>query len=163
LSGIARRSLNAGVAAVEFALLSPFLVLLMVGIGDFSFAYRGQTELASALAAGARYAFTQGQTESGSTLTTDVTNFVTKISAVPLSSVTTSYNNNDPTNCYCVSGSPATFTAAACGSNCSTAAGGATAGQYVSISGSFSYTALFPLDQVFFGNPYTQAVTARLK
>jgi Flp pilus assembly protein TadG len=164
LAKFARKSWNAGVAAMEFALLAPFLFALFAGVADFSIAYHYQMQVASALAAGAQYAFSQGQNESGSTLTNDVTSFVNKISPVTLSSVTASYNNGlDASSCYCVSGSPPAYTGpATCGSACSDGSG-STAGKYVSITGSFSYTPLFVLDQAFFSGAFSQTVTARLQ
>ncbi len=155
---------RAGVAALEFALLVPVLAALFLGVADFSTAYHYQMQLSSALAAGAQYAFTKGQGESGTALTTDVTNFITSVSAVHLSSVTASYNNGQSaTSCYCVSGSPAVYTGPlTCGTAC-TDGSGSTAGKYVSISGGFSYTAMFSVDQVFFANPLVQTVTVRLQ
>jgi Flp pilus assembly protein TadG len=161
---LARRFDNAGVAAVEFALLAPFLFALCAGLADFGFAYHYQLQLSSALAAAAQYAFTKGQTESGATLTSDVTGFVNNISPITLTSVTATYNNGlAASSCYCVDGSPPVYTGPlTCGAAC-TDTSGSTAGKYVSISGSFTYSPIFPLDQAFFGSPFTQTVTARLQ
>jgi Flp pilus assembly protein TadG len=160
----ARRSGNAGAAAVELALLAPAFVSLLVGVADFSMAYHDQLQLSSALAAGAEYAFTKGQTESGSTLSTDVTNFVTSVSPISLTSVTASYNNGlSASSCYCVHGSTPSYTlSAACGTTCLDGSG-STSGKYISIFASFTYTAIFTADQVFFSGPFTQTVTARLQ
>ncbi len=155
---------NAGVAAVELALVTPVFTMLLIGVADFSMAYHRLMQLSSALAAGAQYAFTKGQTDSGSTLTTEVKTFVNAVTAVSLSSVTATYNNGlSATSCYCVSGSGPTYSAAmTCGAAC-TDGSGSTAGKFISISGSFSYTALFSLDQVFFTNAFQQTVTVRLQ
>jgi len=155
---------RAGVAAVEFGLLAPFLFALCAGLADFGFAFHNQLQLSSTLAAAAQYAFTQGQSESGSTLTSDVAGFVNNVSPIKLSSATASYNHGlSASSCYCVDGSPPVYTGpVTCGAAC-TDGSGSTAGKYVSISGSFSYTPIFPLDQVFFGGAFTQTVTARLQ
>ncbi len=154
---------NTGIAAMEFGLLVPVLVVIFLGIVDFSVAYHDQLQLSSALASAADYAFTQGQTESGATLTTDVTNFVRTVSPIPLSAVSATYNNGgSATSCYCVSGSPSTYTQTTCGAAC-TDGSGSTAGKYISISASFSFTPLFPLQTVVFGNSYSQSVTVRLQ
>jgi len=162
-SNLGGKSGEAGVAAMEFGLLLPVLVVIFLGIADFSVAYHDQLQLSSALASAADYAFTQGQTESGSTLTTDVTNFVNTVSSIPLSAASATYNNGgSATSCYCVTGSPPTYTETTCGATC-TDGSGSTAGKYVSISASFSFTPLFPLQTVLFGNSYSQSVTVRLQ
>jgi Flp pilus assembly protein TadG len=158
------RSGTAGIAALEFALVLPFLFALFAGIADFSFVYHDELQLTAALAAGAQYAFTQGQTESGSTLTSDVTSFINTVSTIPLSTLSATYNNGlSATSCYCVKGSPAVYTGPlTCGAAC-TDGSGSTAGRFITITGGFSYTAIFPLDQSFFSNPMSQTVTARVQ
>lgn len=154
---------NAGVAALELALILPFLAALAVGVADFSFAYHKQLQLTSTLAAAAEYAFTKGQSETGSTLTTDVTNFINAISPFTLTTAQTVYNNGDnsATNCYCVSGNPAAYTGpTTCGSTC---ADSSTAGKFVAMTGGFTYTPLFVADAVFFRNAISQTVTVRLQ
>jgi Flp pilus assembly protein TadG len=162
LAGLARRT--EGAAAVEFALVGPFLVFFFVGLADLSFAYHDQLQLSAALAAGAQYAFTKGQTESSSALPGDVTSFVNSISAVTLTSVSASYNNGlSGSSCYCVKGSPAVYTGPlTCGSAC-TDGSGSTAGKYLSISASYAYTPMFSLDQAFLNSSFTQSVTVRLQ
>jgi Flp pilus assembly protein TadG len=174
LAGSARRNRNAGVAAIEFALLMPVLVMLFLGVADFSMAYHDQLQMSSALSAGAEYAFTQGQTESGSTLDTDVQTFVNSIISTNLknatATVTVYYNGASAdgvsTNCYCVNGSPPTYTSqgTTCGSSCSDASG-STGGKYVSINGSLTYTPMFSINTVFFAgiNPIKQTITVRLQ
>jgi Flp pilus assembly protein TadG len=161
--GRARRSRNAGVAATEFALVAPFFVAIIVAITDFTMVYHQQLQLGSVLAAAAEYGFSQGQTLSGSTLTTAITTFISAVTPITLHTVSASYNNSDASGCYCVSGSPAAFTGPlTCGATC-TDGSGSTAGQYIVISASFSYAALFPPDQAMFASSYSQTVLARLK
>ena len=155
---------KAGVAALELALVAPVFTTLLVGVADFSLAYHQQLQLSAAVSAGALYAFTQGQSVSGSTLTTDVKNFVNAVSAVSLTSVTVKYNNGlVAANCYCVHGATPTYSGAlACGAACVDGSG-STAGKFVSISAVITYTAKFPPDQAFFPNPFTRSVTVRLQ
>jgi Flp pilus assembly protein TadG len=163
LPGKASRRRDAGGAAPEFALLAPIFVAILVAITDFTMVYHRQLQLGSVLAAAAEYGFTKGQTESGATLTTDITTFISAVSPITLTNVSASYNMADTTGCYCVKGSPYTFTGpATCGATC-TDGSGSTAGQYLVISGAFSYTALFPPDQAMFASSYSQTVLARLK
>jgi Flp pilus assembly protein TadG len=163
----AHRRRNAGTrgtAALELALIAPLLAMMLAAVTDFSFAYHSQLQLAAALAAGAQYAFSQGQIESGPTLVNDVTAFVSSVSAVKLASVSSNYNNGlSATSCYCLQGSPATYTGPlVCGASC-TDGSGSTAGKYLSITASFSYTAFFSVDQSFFNSSVGQAVTVRVK
>lgn len=153
---------KSGVAALEFGLLLPVLAVLFVGIVDFSMVYHDELQLASTLAAGAQYAFAKGQTESGTALTTDVSGFVTGMSAIPLVSVGATYNNGgDAGSCYCVGGAPAAYSGpVTCGGACPD---GSTAGKYVTLSAGFDYTPMFAADQVFFSNPMMQSVTVRLQ
>jgi Flp pilus assembly protein TadG len=158
-----RRRANSGVAALELALMLPMLIALFVGITDFSLAYHQQMQLAATLGAAAEYAFTQGQTETGTTLTGDVTGFVTKVSPYALNTVSVIYNNGDNSaaNCYCQSGSPAVYTGpVTCNSAC---ADGSTAGKFVTLTGGFTYAPIFVADQVFFSGPIAQTVTVRLQ
>jgi Flp pilus assembly protein TadG len=56
---------NSASASVELAMVTPVFVLFSAAIADFSLAYHQQLQLASALSAGAEYAFTTGQSNRG--------------------------------------------------------------------------------------------------
>lgn len=56
---------SAGVAAVEFALVAPVLILLLVGTVDIGTAYWEKTEIDNAAWAGAVYAAVNGNNSSG--------------------------------------------------------------------------------------------------
>jgi len=157
-------SSHAGVAALELGLLAPVLILLLVAMSDFSLVYHKQMQLSAALAAGAAYSFTAGQTESGTVLTADVTNFVNTVSAVTLSSVSATYNGGMiAADYYCVKGSPPVYTGPYVSGYPCADGSGSTAGKYISISGSFTYTAIFTVDQRFFPAAFTQTVLVRLQ
>ncbi len=151
-----------GVASLELGLVAPTLITICIGISDFSVVYHKQLQLSSALAAGAEYAFNKGQSESGTTLSNDVASFVQAISAVTLSSVTSSVNGgNIATDYYCVSGSPPTFGGPySSGASC---ADGSTAGQFISITGSYTYTPTFRANKAFLPGTFTQSVIVRLQ
>jgi len=156
---------RSGAGALELGLAAPLLTALCVGIVDFGFAYRKQLQLSGVIDAGAQYAFTEGQTETGTTLDNDVSGFISAISPLALSSVTVVFNNNDTNSndYYCLSGNPATYSGPySRGASCEDGSG-STAGEYVSVSASFTYTPLFPADKVFFSNPFTQTVYVRLQ
>jgi hypothetical protein len=162
--GFGRGAARAGVAAMELGLVAPVPILLLVAMSDFSMVYHKQLQLSAALAAGAVYAFTAGQTESGTALTGDVTNFVNTVSAVTLSSVSATYNGGlVASGYYCVKGSPPVYSGPyISGFPCLDGSGG-TAGKYISISGSFTYTAIFKVDSKFFPSAFTQTVLVRLQ
>jgi Flp pilus assembly protein TadG len=158
------RSCRSGVASLELGLVTPVLTMFLTGVVDLSMMFHQELQLSSVLAAGAEYAFTQGQIDSGSTLTTEVTNFVQALSPLTLTSLTTSYNNGlNPSSSYCVVGSPATYSGPyASGSACPDGSG-STAGKFVTISASFTYAAMFKAEQTFFPKPFTQSVIVRLQ
>jgi len=157
-----RRLGRAGVAAVEMGMVAPVLIAVCAGISDCSLVFHDKLELTEALSAGAEYAFTKGQSETGSTLTTDVTGFVSKVSTVALSSVTaTYYGGATSTSYYCVSAA-GVFTGSYAQGQACTDGSGSTAGQFVTISGSFAYKAVFPTDRPFLPGSYSQTVVVRL-
>jgi Flp pilus assembly protein TadG len=156
---------KSGAGALELGLVAPFLTALCVGIADFGFAYEKQLQLSGVVDAGAQYAFTEGQTETGTALDNDVSGFLSAITPLPLSAVTIVFNNNDAnaSDYYCLNGNPATYTGPySRGTSCADGSG-STAGQYVSVSASFTYTPLFPADKLFFSKPFTQTVYVRLQ
>jgi Flp pilus assembly protein TadG len=153
---------RAGVASVELGMVAPTLITLCVAITDFSVVYHKQLQLSSALTAAAEYAFARGQSETGTTLASDVGSFIQAVSAVSLSSVTTNFNGGlVATGYYCVSGSPAIYSGPyTSGAAC---ADGSTAGQFISISASYSYTPMFAANKAFLPGSYTQSVVVRLQ
>jgi Flp pilus assembly protein TadG len=152
-----------GTAAVELALLSPLLLLLLAGIIDFARAYDQEIELSSAVAAAAQYALinatsinsgnaaslaatlggivanSNGAAWAGATVT--VNNGATSAvsNGASSSSGTAAYANS----CWCPSGGSGAWTwgvAAKCGSAC---AGGTLAGKFVTISGTRAFSPIF--------------------
>jgi Flp pilus assembly protein TadG len=157
-----KRDARDGVASLELALVAPVFLLFFASVTDLSMIFHKQLQLSSALTAGAEYGFTAGQSESGSTLTADVINFVQTLTGSTLSSVTATYNNGlVAADDYCVSGAPATYTGPyAAGTPC---ADGSTSGKFLSISGTFTYAAIFKADKTFFPTSFSQSVVIRLQ
>ncbi len=158
------RACRDGVASLEMALVTPVLIMFAVALADCSMVYHKQLQLSSALSAAAEYAFTLGQSESGTTLTSAVSSFLQTISPVSLSSVTVTYNGGlIASDYYCVTGSPPVFSGPfAAGAAC-TDGSGSTAGRYISITGNFTYTPIFKADSGMFPNPISQTVMVRLQ
>ena len=144
-----------GIAAVEFALLTPVFLLLCVSMLDIVFAFSLKMRIANATTAAAAYALANGRSLTASTLSgfqTDLSSIVTgSISTTP--TVTVLYNNSSSSanigNFYCLSGYPATWTLAAsastsCGSN-------VLAGQFITITVTATYSPLFLNDSLMTG------------
>jgi hypothetical protein len=122
-----------GVASVELGLVAPTLITMCVAISDFSIVYHKQLQI-----------------------------FLQAISAVNLSSASASFNGGlNAADYYCVSGSPATYSGPYnIGSTCTD---GSTAGQFISISATYSYTPMFGANKAFLPGTYTQSVIVRLQ
>jgi Flp pilus assembly protein TadG len=168
-------------AAVEFAIVIPFLAMLVAGMADFGLAFREYIVEQSALDAGELYALQQSGTITTSTevngFISNVQNFI--INAAAGSGVTLSANNitvlwnngGNFSSCYYVSGTnyPGTYTAAGANgaSGCgSTNADGSEAGQFVSIRIAYTYHSLFGATSIYnwlAGNTHTIAGTIRIQ
>jgi Flp pilus assembly protein TadG len=149
-------------AALEMGLCAPVLIAFIAGVSDCSFVYHEKLQLASVLTAGAEYAFNKGQNETGSTLVNDVTAFVTAASPITLSAVSaTYYGGATSTSYYCVS-TAGVFTGNYTKGQACTDNSGSVAGQFIAISGSFSYSPVFPVDSTFIPSAFPQTVIVRL-
>jgi len=157
-----------GAAAVEFALLAPVLMLMLVTMTDLALAFFAQSQLSAAVATGAQYAYLYGQAPA-STFVSDVGSVVSNATTLtPLTSTVTFNNRTDTSNasaCYCPTGTARNLTwgsAVTCGSNCG-AANEVTAGGYVLVSASYTFHPIFPADTVITGNtPITQSFLVRV-
>jgi Flp pilus assembly protein TadG len=126
------------VAAVEFAIVAPLLLMIVGGLADFGVMLWRREELAGGVAQGAQYAFTTGTSVAAS----DVQTIVQKTSALGTAA---SVSMSGPT-CYCTSGSPATKSVQTCGQVCSSS--NTAPGSYVTITASYTYQPIMP----FFDN-----------
>jgi Flp pilus assembly protein TadG len=165
--GPTRRSLfrrRDGTAAVELALISPMLMILLAGIIDFGRAYREEIELSSAVAAASQYALlkvdsinstnaaalastlsgivanTNGAAWAGATVT--VNDGATNAVAGGVATASGTAANAD--SCWCPTGASAAWSWGAAAATCGTAcAGGTLAGKFVTIAGTRQFTAIF--------------------
>ena len=158
------RRQKAGVSAVEFALVSPVLLIILAGTVDIGGSLKAKFELSSAVSAGSNYALLNGDkvnSSGGSALAGNIATVVTSglssnggsIQVVINNGATLAYNATTSTAtqsgtaanadlCYCPgsSGAVAWSTPVACGSICSA---GGIAGKFVTITASKPYTPLF--------------------
>lgn len=131
-----------GVAAVEFALVAPILLLLLLGLADFGLAMRERMALASAARAGAERAWA----DSGDNAA--ITQAVQAAGTLDAAAITVAVTEF----CECAG------TASACGVTC---ADGSTPATYVGVSVSEDFPLLLPYPGI--GSPIALTGTAILR
>jgi len=138
---VALRRERRGIAAVEFALVAPILLALMVGIVDLGFAFSAQIKVQLAAQAGGQYAQLHGFDS------TKISNAVTAATSLSVSA-----NPAPSQSCGCVSGNSVSLSGTPpCTSTC---ANGLTPGTYVQVNSKATYTPLLPYVSVL-SNPTT--------
>jgi Flp pilus assembly protein TadG len=156
---------RSGVAAVEFALVTPIFCLLLAGIVDLGGALYTKFKLDSAVTAGANFAQVNASNVSsanGQTLANNIATIVETsegsgwaddgvvVNAGPAATVSSGTSNASGTAsnadaCYCPSGTPGSFTwgsSTTCGAACPGVNTGY-AGKFVTITASHAYTPIF--------------------
>lgn len=170
---------RAGLAAIEFAFVMPIFLMLLVGAVDLGMMLFEDYKLDQAVAAGAEYAAVNPSSVSssgGATLATSIATTVEDANATswandqvvvndgPSVTVTNGTFSNSGTasnadSCYCPTGSPPNWTwgsAQTCGASCS---GGGTAGKFVTITATVSYTPLLTLYGIIGSRTLRQSAT----
>jgi Flp pilus assembly protein TadG len=152
-----------GVAAVEFAIIAPVLLLLLGGIADFGLVMIGRSQLANGVAQGVQYALLIGPSVSSSAVNTVVQTGAARAGVT----ATVSVHVTGPA-CYCVSGTPAalgtTSTAMSANYTCTnTCANSTTPGAFMIINASYTYVSLMPLYSLLFNPTVSQSMTVRLQ
>lgn len=139
-----------GVAALEFAVASPLLIMMLGGAADLGLAQYSRAMLANGVAAGAEYAYLIGSGASpanvGTTVTqANITSVVQNASGLPnaTSSVTVTFSSISPgvpgPGWYCLTGTGPTVTPSSQGTTCTD---GSAAGYYVSLKASYTVNGL---------------------
>ena len=136
-----------GVAAVEFAIIAPVLMMLLGGVTDFGLVKFGKSQLANGVAQAVQYALLQGAGVSAANIRAMVQAGAIRAGLAPVVTVTVT-----GPKCYCVSGTPATLAAvppptALSGSNTCTGTcplPEVAPGAFVVITASFVYVPLMP-------------------
>jgi Flp pilus assembly protein TadG len=152
-----------GTAAVELALLSPLLLILLAGMVDFGRVYREEIELSAAVAAAGQYALLNAasiNSGSASTLAATLSGIVANSNGAAWAGAAVTVNDGatssvaggvttgggtaaNANSCWCPTGNATGWSwgvAATCGATC---AGGTLAGKFVTIAGTRSFTAVF--------------------
>jgi hypothetical protein len=155
-----------GVAALEFALVAPVLLLLLGGVVDFGLLIAGRSQLANGLAQGVQYALGQGPSVSAATVQKVVKEGSSLAGVRPLVNVMV-----EGPACYCVSGFPASLMLSGpvdnsnytCPGVCPTQAGSTLPGIYVKIIATYNFQPLMPLYSRLADPVNLQAATVRLQ
>jgi Flp pilus assembly protein TadG len=155
---------RSGLAAVEFALISPVLLLLLGGVIDFGLMMSGRSQLANGIAQGVQYALLKGASVSSATITNIVQAGSSRSGVRPAVSV----NVTGPA-CYCISGQPAVLSAGpaalsatyACTGSCPVA--GVVPQAYVVVTASYTYQPLMPFYSQLANATVTETVTVKLQ
>ena len=116
-----------GVAAVEFAITAPLLILLLTGTVSFGLALRMKTEVGNAARAGAEYVALHGYNQAGITAAAQ--------NATPLSSVSVAASE---VTASCSNPASGAITSAGGATTCSTT--GSAPGTYVTVTAQMPYT-----------------------
>jgi len=139
------------IAALEFSLIAPVLLLMSGGVVDYSLLFWRQGVLASSVAQGAQYAMLTGPTVQAANVKT----VVQKTLSLPVSAVTVA-----GPGCYCLTGVPATASLTTCGQPCSDAS---LPGTYLRVSASYSHVPMLPLMSNLGTTVLTESAWVRLK
>jgi Flp pilus assembly protein TadG len=165
LKALLRRSAlrSPGVAAVEFAITVPILMLFLGGVTDFGLAYYSESCLSTAVAAGAEYANLTD--ERGETLTAaNIETVMQNAAAQSLPNASVTATATSPSLCYCMTGSPPKSTLTAAASCTATCAAGGTPSKYVQLTLTYNYHAFLPVYSTMAGTtPLTQSTWVPLQ
>jgi Flp pilus assembly protein TadG len=123
--GKGRRRARAGLAALEFGLAVPLLVLILTAIAEIGFGMYQAMQVAYAADAGLAYATKNGWDSAGITNAAQISTDLSGINATPAQ--------------FCGCPSASGIAIATCGTTC---ASGSTAGQYIKVSVSLTRVSL---------------------
>ena len=121
-----------GTAAVEFALVAPILMGMLVPVADLSMAFAQRMQVQQAAQAGAQYALLHPWNSSSASNISNAVTAASNLSGVSASPAPFQF-------CGCPNGSA--IASATCGSTCSDST---TAGYYVTVSARYTYTPAVP-------------------
>jgi Flp pilus assembly protein TadG len=135
-----------GVAALEFALIGPFLCLFILGVVDLGFGFQAQMAVTQAAQAGSYAALLNGFNTD--TISSAVAN------STGMSGITASPTPTQ--SCGCPSGTAVTTTA--CGSTCSS---GQAPGTYIMVTAQYQYTTMLTYPGL--SSPMTLAASSTVR
>lgn len=155
---------DTGVAALEFAIIAPVLLMIFGGIADFGLLLIGKGQLANGMAQAVNYALSRGASVPNSVMTAMAKDASARSGVRSVVSV----NVVGPA-CYCLSGQPAVLSASAtamsssytCPGTCPASA--ASPAAYMTITTQYTFTPLMPLFSQLAPTQVAQTATVRLQ
>jgi Flp pilus assembly protein TadG len=141
-----------GVAAVELAIAVPILTVCALCVGDLGRFALQRTWVSYAASAGAEYAVAHGF--NATAITTAAT------SSAPVSGISVSPAPSEFYGCATATGVTASTQGATCPANTST---GGTAGQYVSVTATMPFSAMFGAAGVSYPSTLTATAVVRIQ
>ena len=150
-----------GLAALEFALAAPLLLVILGGAADFGLAEYNKSNLSFALEAGAEYAHLTGSTVTVANIKSVVTGAM-NLSGGQSSNVqiTTTPSGGPGYYCVTVSGGTPSLAASSSGATCSD---GTPAGLYIKIQATYTGGGLLGGFSIPSSLPITDTVTVRIQ
>ena len=147
------------VAAVEFALACPIMVIFFGGAADLGFAEYAKSCVANSVTAGAEYATVTGSGVTNAAIQSLVTG------QSGLSGITATVTGPA---CYCMGGttlsqtssSPCSSANGNCGTACTAGGNSGINGTYVQITATYTYNGVYPLLSALISHTITQSATA---
>jgi Flp pilus assembly protein TadG len=136
---------TSGVAAIEFGIIVPILVLMVVATADIGMGFYRKMQVEGAAQAGAAWAIKNGFDANA------ISNAVTSATSAPISVSPTPVQF-----CGCASGSG--ISTVTCGTTCS---GGALAGTYTTVSAQMTYNTILPYG--FFPSTYNFSLQSTVR
>jgi Flp pilus assembly protein TadG len=158
-----RRFGRSGVAAMELALVSPVLVALIIASVDVGAAFLSKAQIVQAVTTAGEYATLAGQNPNkiaSATIAANAKTYASAVSSILLGTptVTVLINNGAATGSTCCVGSAWTCST----STTFTCADGSVPGNYITITASYPYKAIFAADKLLTGKVLTDTIVARL-
>jgi Flp pilus assembly protein TadG len=175
--------LDEGLAAIEFAMLVPVYLLILVGAVDMGGMLYSSYQLETAVAAGSEYAALNSAnvtSANGASLATSIATVVENANGSAWANNTVIVNNgptvtvtsgtaassgtaSNADSCYCPTGSPPNWvwgSAVTCGSSCT---GGGEGGKFVTITATVAYTPLLTSFGLVHNGTLTQNATVEVQ
>jgi Flp pilus assembly protein TadG len=151
-----RAARNRATAALEFAMASPLLIIMLGGAADYGLAQYYRTNLASAVETGAEYAYLTGT----GVAATNIQSVITNAMFLPAHASTNLVVTVTGPSGYCVTGNGPTMTPVA--SLPATCSDLSAAGTYVIINATYTNTGLMNGFAAALSQPMSESATVRL-
>lgn len=148
-------------AALEFAVACPLLVIMLGGAADYGLAQYYRSNLAFAMEAGAEYAYLKGSAVTNANIQSVITDAM-NLPAGASANLSFTFTPSSAPGYYCVTvtgGVPA-LTNSTSGASCTD---GTTAGLYIKVQATYTNTGIMSGFMATLSQPITETVLVRVK